>query len=66
MTGKSSKAGKASQFPASDYENLIEIVSTIAWRCILGIASAHLLERLSYLCPARVGDRFARALVVTI
>src|SRR6218665_2157157 len=44
-------------------------VSTIAWRCILGVAPAYLSKLFvlsSYLRPVRVGDHFARPLVVTI
>src|SRR6218665_3240487 len=41
-------------------------VSTIAWRCILHVATAYLSDHLSYLRPVRVGDRFTRPIVVTI
>src|SRR6218665_2685903 len=47
-------------------QRILYRVSTIAWRYILGVAPVYFSELLSYLRPVRVGDHFARPLVVTI
>ena len=47
-------------------QHILYRVSTIAWRCILGVAPAYLSKLLSYLRPVRVSDHFVRPLAVTI